>query len=441
MRVRPSSGLRGRVRVPGDKSISHRAALLGALGEGTTRIDGFLESEDCLATLQCLSLLGTSVRRLAPGSYEIHGRGRDGFEEPLDVLDCGNSGTTMRLLIGILASQPVFSVLTGDGSLRGRPMGRVIEPLREMGARIYGRAGDTKAPLAVLGASCLQGKTHRLPVASAQVKSALLLAGLRSKGVTAVTEPARSRNHTEVMLQQLGVPVRVDGLTVAVEGGILPRGGEISVPGDISSAAYLMVAAAILPDSDITIANVGINSTRAGIIHALLSMGADLQIEPLPGKGEPKANIRIRTSPLRGTEIGGPIVPTLIDELPVIAAAAAFAEGTTVVRDAAELRVKECDRITAMAQELGRLGVDIKETADGWVIRGGASLSGGRVSGRGDHRVVMALTVLGLAMSSPVEIEQAEAVSISFPDFAATLRELGAEIEERATDLRDPQAT
>lgn len=428
------------MRVPGDKSISHRAALLGAMGQGVTRIEGFLESEDCLATLHCLSLLGTPIKRLGPGSYEIHGQGWDGFQEPNDVLNCGNSGTTMRLLMGVLAGQPIFSVLTGDASLRTRPMGRVIEPLRSMGAKIFGRAGDTRAPLVILGSGNLEGKTHLLPVASAQVKSALLLAGLRAKGITVVTEPGPSRNHTEVMLQQMGVPVRVDGLTIAVEGGTLPRGGQVIVPGDISSAAYLMVAAAVLPDSDITIENVGINSTRAGIIKVLQSMGADLQIEPLPGGGEPKANIRIRTSHLRATEIGGSIVPTLIDELPVLAVAAAFAQGTTLVRDAAELRVKECDRIAAVTQELGRLGVDIEERADGWVIQGGGSLTGGRVSGRGDHRIVMALTVLGLGMKSPVEIKDAEAISISFPEFVTTLKELGAEIEERAANPQDRQA-
>ncbi|NLY30140.1 MAG: 3-phosphoshikimate 1-carboxyvinyltransferase [Firmicutes bacterium] len=440
LEVKPSCRLNGRVGVPGDKSISHRAALLGAIGQGVTRIDGFLESEDCLATLHCLSLLGTPIKRLAPGSYEIQGLGWDGFQEPTDVLNCGNSGTTMRLLIGVLASQPIFSVLTGDASLRDRPMGRVIEPLRKMEARIFGRGGDTRAPLAVLGSGNLKGKTHRLPVASAQVKSALLLAGLRAKGVTVVTEPGRSRNHTELMLQQMGVPVRVDGLTAAVEGGTLPKGGEITVPGDISSAAYLMVAAAVLPDSDITVENVGINSTRAGIIEVLQSMGADLEIEPLLGGGEPRANIRVRTSPLRGIEIGGSIVPTLIDELPVIAVAAAFAQGTTIVKDAAELRVKECDRIAAVAQELGRLGVDIEERADGWVIRGGKNFSGGRARGWGDHRIVMALAVFGLGVKSPVEIADAEAVSISFPEFVTTLRKLGAEVEEKGSDLQDTQA-
>ncbi len=437
LEIKPSRGLKGKVEVPGDKSISHRAALLAAIGQGITRIDGFLESDDCLATLQCLSLLGTPIERLAPGSYQIRGLGWDGFQEPADVLNCGNSGTTMRLLLGILAAQPVFSVLTGDASLRSRPMGRVVDPLKSMGARIWGRSGGSRAPLAVLGTEDLEGRTHRLPVASAQVKSALLLAGLRAKGVTSVTEPSSSRNHTEVMLQQMGVPVRIDGLTVTVEGGSLPQGGHISVPGDISSAAYLMVAAAVLPESDITIENVGINSTRAGIIEVLQKMGADLEVEPLAGSGEPRANIRVRSSQLRGIEIGGEVVPTLIDELPVLAAAAAFARGTTIVRDAAELRVKECDRIAAMTQELGRLGVDIRERPDGWIIHGGGSFSGGVVSGRGDHRIVMALAVFGLALQSPVEIEDARAVSVSFPGFAAVLRELGAEVEERRADSED----
>jgi 3-phosphoshikimate 1-carboxyvinyltransferase len=431
LEVKPSRGLRGSVRVPGDKSISHRAALLGALGEGITRIDGFLESEDCLATLRCLSLLGVPVQRLYPGSYQITGRGRQGFQEPTDVLDCGNSGTTMRLLAGALSAQPIFSVLTGDASLRTRPMDRVIEPLRSMGARIYGKAKDTRAPLAILGSTDLRGKVHELPIASAQVKSAILLAGLNAKGVTVVKEPARSRNHTEVMLQHLGVPIEIHGLSVMVEGGTLPQGGHMVIPGDISSAAYLIVAGTILPDCDFTLENVGINPTRAGIINVLCSMGADLTVEPEATDGELRASIHVRSSGLHGIEIGGDIIPSLIDELPVIAVAAARAHGTTKIRDAAELRVKESDRIAALTKELARLGVDIQEQPDGWVIRGGQRISGGKAYGHGDHRMVMALAVLGLGSEEPVYIQGAEAIGVSFPEFPRILRDLGAHIAER----------
>ena len=431
LEVRPSQGLRGTVRVPGDKSISHRAALLGALGEGITRIDGFLESEDCLATLRCLSLLGVSIERLAPGSYEVVGRGRQGFQEPLSVLDCGNSGTTMRLLAGILAAKPINAVVTGDVSLCARPMARVIEPLRSMGAEIYGKAQDTRAPLTIIGSRELRGRVHELPIASAQVKSAILLAGLNTKGITVVKEPTQSRNHTEVMLQYLGVPVRIEGLSVTVEGGSIPQGGHIIVPGDISSAAYLMVAGTILPNCDVTLANVGINPTRAGIIEVLRSMGADLAVRSEANDGEPRATIRIRSSGLHGIEIKGDIIPTLIDELPIIAVAAARAQGTTRIGDAAELRVKESDRIAVMARELAALGVDIREQPDGWTIRGGQRISGGRVCGHGDHRIVMALAVLGLGGDEPLYIKGAEVVGVSFPGFAGILRDLGAQIEER----------
>ncbi len=423
--------------VPGDKSISHRAALLGALAEGTTSIDGFLESEDTVATLRCLSLLGVPIRRLSQGKYEISGRGRKGLQEPTEILNCGNSGTTMRLLTGALVAQPVFSILTGDASLRNRPMDRVIEPLRSMGGHILGRASHTKAPLAILGSQRLQAKTHALPVASAQVKSAILLAGLGAEGTTVVREPARSRNHTEVMLRHLGVPIEVDGLEVAIQGGTVPRGGHIIVPGDISSAAYLMVAGAILPDSDITIRNVGINPTRAGIIRVLQSMGADLTTEPKVAEGEPRATIRIRTSALQGADVGGAIIPTLIDELPVLAVAAACANGTTRIRDAGELRVKECDRIAVMGWEMARLGVDIREEVDGWTIRGGQRILGGEVSGHGDHRVVMALAVLGLASEQQLSIDGAEVITVSFPGFCSTFQHLGAGMKRKMID-QDP---
>ena len=430
LEVRPSPGLKGTVSVPGDKSISHRAAILGALAQGETVIDGFLESDDCLTTLHCLSLLGVSIRQLGPGAYSISGRGGLGFEEPGDVLHCGNSGTTLRLLTGLLASRPFFSVLTGDESLRSRPMARVIEPLESMGARICGRVKNTRAPLGILGTKDLQGISYVLPTASAQVKSAILLAGLTAAGETTIQEPAPSRNHTELMLQHFGVPVRVRGLDITLEGGVLPKGSTIKVPGDISSAAFPMVAAAIVPDSDVVIENVGINPTRSGILDVLQAMGADITVCGAELDGEPRASIRIRSSKLRGTRVEGAIIPTLIDELPAIAVAAAYAQGTTIIRNAAELRVKECDRISAVAQELAQLGVDITEQRDGWIIRGGSEIKGGRACGFGDHRVIMALAVLGLGSSRPVSISGAEAMGISFPGFASLFRQLGADMEE-----------
>lgn len=433
LEVSPCSKLEGTVSLPGDKSVSHRAAIIGALAEGETTIRGFLESEDCLRTLGCLSQLGVSMERLGPGAYHISGRGGLGFEEPSDVLDCGNSGTTMRLLAGVLASQPFFTVLTGDKSLRTRPMARVIRPLESMGARIYGRDGNTKAPLAILGASPLRGIYYVSPAASAQVKSAILMAGLAADGKVTVQEPSLSRNHTELMLEHMGVPVVTKGSLITIEGGTVPKGGTIQVPGDISSAAFPMVAAAIIPDSDVVLQNVGVNPTRCGIIEVLLAMGADVTVSPIDQTGEPRALVRIRGSDLRGIQIEGPIIPTLIDELPVIAVAAAFAKGTTVIRDAAELRVKECDRIAAITQALTRLGVDITEKPDGWVIKGngGAGIKGGQANGFGDHRIVMALAVLGLGANSPISISDAGAMEISFPGFTDLFEQLGASMEVR----------
>ncbi|NLK08153.1 MAG: 3-phosphoshikimate 1-carboxyvinyltransferase [Firmicutes bacterium] len=429
LKTAPSKTLRGKIKVPGDKSISHRAAILAALAEGKTTIQGFLESEDCLNTLHCLSQLGVEINRLGAGNYEILGRGEDGLIEPAEVLDCGNSGTTMRLLTGVLASQPFFSILTGDASLCQRPMARVIQPLSAMGARIYGRANHTKAPLAVLGTDDLLGISYIMPTASAQVKSSILFAGLAANGDVVIREPAPSRNHTEVMLEQFGVNVDIKGLKISMPGGQKPKGTQVEVPGDISSAAFPMAAAAILPGSDIVIENVGINPTRRGVVQALLAMGADITVTPLNKTGEVRANIRVRgrKTKLRGIRLEGAIIPSLIDELPVIAAAAAFAEGTTVIKDAAELRVKECDRISAISSELGRLGVDITEQADGWIIKGssGHDIQGGQVRGFGDHRIVMALAVLGLGAAESVQISDVQTIEISFPGFVDVFKQLG----------------
>lgn len=426
--IRPCSRLRGTVRVPGDKSISHRAAIFAALAQGTTRIDGFLESEDCLATLTCLRQLGVSIHKTGEGSYEIAGAGSNGLKEPDDILDCGNSGTTMRLLAGVLAGQPFFSVLTGDASLRRRPMDRIIKPLSQMGANITGRSNNTRAPLAIKGAK-LQGCSYESPVASAQVKSAILLAGLSARGWTTVREPCLSRDHTERLLQYFGVPVKKEGLMVTVPGGSSLQAKPVKVPGDMSSAAFLLVAACIVPESDILLKGVGINPTRTGILDVLQEMGADIAIQPESSEVEPAATIRVKSSRLRAIEIGGDRIPSLIDELPVLAVAAAFATGRTVIRDAQELRVKESDRIAIMAGELAQQGVMVEERPDGLIIAGGQPIRGGNVKSHGDHRVAMSLAVLGLRASSPLSIEGAEVIATSFPNFVPTLQQLGADVQ------------
>ncbi|BDG60629.1 3-phosphoshikimate 1-carboxyvinyltransferase [Caldinitratiruptor microaerophilus] len=417
MRLTPSGPLRGRLTVPGDKSISHRAVILGAIARGTTEITNFLPGGDCLRTVACMEALGAEVERRSPTHLRVRGRGLDGLREPEDVLDVGNSGTTIRLLTGLLAGQRFFSVLTGDASIRRRPMGRVVRPLTEMGAEIRGRQGGERAPLAVQGRA-LRPVHYRSPVASAQVKSAVLLAGLTCEGETAVTEPAPSRDHTERMLAGFGARVRRQGLTAAVEGRPDLEGQRVDVPGDISSAAFLLVAAALVPGSEVVIEGVGVNPTRTGILDVLAAMGAAVELQnPREAAGEPVADLYVRSAPgLRGAEIGGELIPRLIDEIPVLAVAACAAEGTTVIRDAAELRVKESDRLAALATELGRLGARVEERPDGLVIHGGG-LRGGRAQAHGDHRLAMALGVAGLVAPEGVEVEGAESVDVSFPGF------------------------
>ncbi|HHV58318.1 MAG TPA: 3-phosphoshikimate 1-carboxyvinyltransferase [Firmicutes bacterium] len=412
-----SSPLRGTITVPGDKSISHRALLLGALAEGTTTVHNFLRSADCLSTASCLKALGVGIEGLeGSGPVTVAGRGLQGLAEPEDVLDAGNSGTTARLLLGILAGQPFTALLTGDASLRRRPMARVTAPLARMGAQILGRRDGSLLPLAVRGGR-LRGGHFALPVASAQLKSALLLAGLNAEGETSITEPAPSRDHTERMLAAWGVPLRRAGSSVILPAGPRLRAQTVSVPGDISAAAFFLVAAAILPGSQVTIKGVGVNSTRTGVLDVLARMGAPVSLTNRHEEsGEPLADITVAAAPLQGVEIAGPLIPRLIDEIPALAVAACYAQGETVIRDAAELRVKESDRLAALARELGALGADIRELPDGLIIRG-RPLHGGEVKSHGDHRLAMALAVAALAARGPVTIAGADCVSISFPTF------------------------
>jgi 3-phosphoshikimate 1-carboxyvinyltransferase len=423
--------LDGECRLPGDKSISHRAALLGAIAEGTTEIENFLYGADCLSTLRCLKSLGVGIEQ--DGSrVRITGQGPAGLEEPGEVLDAGNSGTTMRLLLGILAGQEFFSVITGDDSLRGRPMGRVVKPLLQMGAQIYGRASGLKAPLAVIGRAKLEPLVYRLPVPSAQVKSALLLAGLYARRETTILQPVPCRDHTERMMVAFGANLRVDpDYTVHVSGDKPLRGQRVEVPGDISAAAFLIVAATLLPGSDILIRRVGINPTRSGVLEALNLMGADITPcnEHCTG-GEPVADLRVRSARLRGVEIGGALIPKLIDEIPILAVAAMAAEGVTVITDAAELRVKETDRIESVACELRKMGADLDTLPDGFTIRGGKPLQGASTSSWNDHRLAMSLVVAGLATGSGATVVgDADCIDVSFPGFAELLDGLGAGVE------------
>ncbi|HWR55986.1 MAG TPA: 3-phosphoshikimate 1-carboxyvinyltransferase [Negativicutes bacterium] len=423
--IEPRTGLRGDVSVPGDKSISHRAVMFSSLARGATTVKGFLRGADCLSTVACMRDLGIRVEDRET-EMVIYGQGLYGLQEPADVLQAGNSGTTIRLLLGILAGHGLYAVLTGDDSIRRRPMGRIIQPLTQMGAEIYGRAGNTLAPVVVRGAAALRPVTYHSPVASAQIKSAVLLAGLFLDGETTVIEPSLSRDHSERMLRAFGAKVVSRGVQSTVSGkASLVSPGVIDVPGDISSAAFLLVAGCIVPDSDILVRGVGVNPTRTGIVEALQQMGADLTLEnPRDQSGEPVADIRVRSSRLKGITIGGDLLPRLIDEVPVLAVAAATAEGPTVIRDAAELRVKETDRIQTMARELANMGVTVEEKRDGMIIPGGAVFTGGRCDSHGDHRIAMSMAVAGLIARDATTIADAGSIDVSFPDFAALLRRL-----------------
>lgn len=425
--INPVKKLSGEIQVPGDKSISHRAVMLGALAQGTTEIENFLMGEDCLATVSCFKAMGVKIEGLEKERLIIEGVGLEGLKEPNDILDAGNSGTTTRLLMGILAGQPFSSILTGDQSLKGRPMARVTKPLTEMGAKFIGRDHNNLLPLAIRGGK-LKPLKYNSQVASAQVKSAVLLAGLFAEGETSVTEPTVSRDHTERMLRALGAEVIREGTTVKLKGRPELHGATIKVPGDISSAAFIIVAAAIIPGSDVTIKGVGLNPTRDGILEVMRNMGAQVEIHNFREQsGEPVADIRVRGGKLKGTEICGSLIPRLIDEIPVLAVAAACAQGTTVIKDAAELKVKESNRITSVVRELGKLGAAIEELPDGMVINGGRELTGARCQSLGDHRIAMAAAVAGLVARGETVVEGAECIPVSYPGFADALKLLTVE--------------
>jgi len=423
-RTSPGNSLRATLRIPGDKSISHRSIILASLADGNTTIQGLLESEDCLNTINAFQMMGVNIQRLAPGRYRIKGVGLRGLKEPDQVLDCGNSGTTMRLLTGLLAAQNYYSVLTGDQSLRTRPMDRVIFPLRKMGASIWGRQ-DKFAPLSIKGAP-LKGMKYILPVASAQVKSAILLAGLYATGDVEIEEPGFSRDHTERMLKSFGIELitRDKKIILRNKGQHRLQSQEIDIPGDISSAAFLIAGALITENSEIILENIGINPTRSGFLTILKNMNAHIEIlNERSISGEPVADIRVKSSSLENTEIRGDIIPTLIDEIPIIAVLATQAEGKTVIRDAGELRVKESDRIKTIVENLSRMGAGIEPLPDGMIISGPTPLKGGVVlDSYNDHRVAMSLIVAGMVAEGPNKIKNIESVNTSFPGFGDLLR-------------------
>lgn len=420
--------LHGDIIVPGDKSVSHRSIMLGSLAEGTVEISGFLEGEDALATMAAFRAMGVRIEGPNQGRVTVHGVGMRGLKPPTTVLDCGNSGTSMRLLSGLLSGQNFSVELTGDASLRKRPMNRVALPLRQMGADIE-TAADGRPPLKIRGNTSLHGIDYALPVASAQVKSALLLAGLYASGTTRITEPAPTRDHTERMLRAFGYDIETSGATIGLHGGGKLRAAPIDVPADISSAAFFMVGASIAPGSDITLKNVGVNPTRTGVINILRAMGADIVLlnEREQG-GEPVADVRVQHAPLRGIDIDPAQVPLGIDEFPVLFIAAANANGITILSGAEELRVKESDRIQVMADGLRILGVDAVPLADGMRIKGGA-YGGGRIDSAGDHRIAMAFAIAALRANAAIEIDDCANVATSFPDFVALARSAGLQID------------
>ena len=427
--IRSPQRLAGALAVPGDKSVSHRSLILNAIARGEATITGLSDGADVRSTAACLRAMGVAIDPLSePGSFRVAGPGTH-LDEPGDMLDAGNSGTSMRLLSGLLAGQDFLSVLTGDGSLRSRPMGRIVEPLQRMGASIMGRSGDTLAPLAIRGGN-LKAIEYALPVASAQVKSCLMLAGLAANGPTVLRQPALSRDHTERMMTAMGARVETDGLALTLHPTHLGA-VDVAVPGDISSAAFWMVAGLIHPNARVTITGVGLNPSRAGIIDALQMMGAGdtlrLENERVEG-GEPVADVVASSGSLKGIELAGDIIPIMIDELPVLAVAACFAEGDTVIRDAAELRVKESDRIATTVSELTRLGGSLEAREDGMVIHGVGQLAGAEVESHGDHRLAMAMAVAGLAASGATTIHGAEDASVSYPTFWEHLAAIGGEI-------------
>ncbi|HET9390894.1 MAG TPA: 3-phosphoshikimate 1-carboxyvinyltransferase [Steroidobacteraceae bacterium] len=430
-RVQPGGVLGGELTVPGDKSISHRALMLGAVARGDTEITGFLSGEDCLATLRALQSLGVGIERPAESHVIVHGVGLEGLRGAAGPLDVGNAGTAMRLFMGLLSGCAFDSTLLGDSSLMRRPMERVAKPLRQMGASIDTREG--LPPVVLRSGPRLEAIDYRLPVASAQVKSAVLLAGLRAKGITRVTEPAPARDHTERMLRAFGAPLRQEGSTVAIEGGHGLQGMRIQVPADFSSAAFFLVAGCLGAERELVLRNVGINPTRTGLLQLLVQMGADIRVSRRPSEGgesaEPVADIAVRRSELRGIRVAGPLVALSIDEFPAFFIAAACASGETLVQDAGELRVKETDRLAVMAAGLTTLGVENRLQGDGLWIRGGSGFTGGIVDSQGDHRIAMAFAIAALRARNPIEIRDVANVGTSFPAFEQTARTAGLQIE------------
>ncbi len=426
--VKPCLRLEGEVVVPGDKSISHRAAILNSLAQGEAKIDNFAPGRDCQATVKCLKALGVKIVRKGTRDVPtllVLGKGADGLREPSNVLNAENSGTTMRLLGGLLASQPFLSIITGDASLRSRPMGRLIEPLRLMGAEIWGRGRDSFAPLVIKGKK-LRGIDFTMPIPSAQIKSAILIAGLFANGETRVHQKISSRDHTENMLKRMGVKLQSSENSISLSPlntPLVPL--SLRVPGDISSTAYFLVAAAIHPDARVVVRDCGVNPTRTGIIDVLLAMGARLRIENEKVEaGEPLADIVVESSELKGVEVGGDIIPRLIDEIPVLAVAACAARGKTIIRNAEELRVKESDRIATVVSELSRLGAKIEPLPDGMIIYGGKALTGAVVDSHLDHRLAMTLGVAGLIAKGETAIKHAQAAQVSYPGFWQALQQI-----------------
>lgn len=415
--------LNGELAIPGDKSISHRSIMFGAIAEGETVVTNFLLGEDCLSTIDCFKKMGVMIER-KEDKVIIRGNGFDGLHEPFEILDVGNSGTTIRLLLGILAGRPFHSVLIGDQSIGKRPMTRVTKPLQLFGAAINGRKNGEFTPLSIMGGS-LKGIEYELPVASAQVKSSLLFAGLQASGATTVIEPVKTRDHTEQMIKQFGGEVERIGKAIRVKGGQKLTGTSIHVPGDISSAAFFLVAGAIIPDSETKLTNVGLNPTRTGIIDVMKEMGATVTItESKENEFEPSGDIIIQTSALKGITIEGDMIPRLIDEIPIIALLATQAEGITVIKDAHELKVKETNRIDTVVAELSKLGANIEATEDGMIIYGKSKLTGGAVSSHGDHRIGMMLSVAAALCKEEVYLENEEAVYVSYPSFFDHLQSL-----------------
>lgn len=428
--IQSPSRLRGEVVSPGDKSVSHRAAMFNAISNGSAKVTNFSPGDDCRSTVEILRFLGVEIERWLPekpkmgDSLVVRGNGMNGLSEPKEVLDAGNSGTTMRLMAGILAGRPFNCTMTGDDSLRSRPMGRIIKPLSMMGAEIKGRENNTLAPLKFKGGD-LNGIEYDLPVASGQLKSAILLAGIRADGVTQIHQPEQSRDHTERMLSAMGAEIEEDGLSISVSSSELEC-MDVEVPGDVSSAAFWIVAGLIHPDSELLVRNVGINPTRAGVLTALGDMGADIElIDERTIAGEPVADVLAKSSSLHGTELAGGIIPLMIDEIPVVAVAAAMADGETVIRDAAELRVKETDRISATVAWLQGAGIECEALEDGMVIQGSGHIGGGAFNSMDDHRIAMSIGIGALVADDPITVLDAGSASISYPEFWDEINALG----------------